>query len=457
MNKAAVKLVIVLVAASVIYSVFWFFKVGQVEKQINNFISENSANISAGQVMVSGFPFSQKLTINDLKFTIPNSVFGKNQTIVKHIEAKASVFSKEFTVKVIEQVSVRNPENDMVANVEFSKDPEIKISIVDGKVTKFSYADFGYRIVDADKNTIYAASSSVINLESAVGDGDKITTKITANIKDIEGFDVLDVYKNVLEKKIADGIKTGEIIVGANPTAEISPAIVPTAAAVATAAPTDVAPATTPDAANAAVPADAVKPAEDLTSAVANNNLIKSNLIMDVEYILTPIQSQQQAQIPSDPTQIQEMPAQYSKVVKVTNLEFSNPLYKISVNGEMNTFQDDNMPSGSVSFKVEKIDNLVNYLSAGLNQVLEQKKMTATSDVMQTSDTLAAPTMAAPSEDPYQVFLKRIVTNLNSVAKELAAKNAVSKEDVAAFDLRREKNLEFLVNETPLREILGKF
>ena len=39
----------------------------------------------------------------------------------------------------------------------------------------------------------------------------------------------------------------------------------------------------------------------------------------------------------------------------------------------------------------------------------------------------------------------------------MAAKNPVSKGDVAVFDIRREKNLEFLINETSIREVLGKF
>jgi hypothetical protein len=43
------------------------------------------------------------------------------------------------------------------------------------------------------------------------------------------------------------------------------------------------------------------------------------------------------------------------------------------------------------------------------------------------------------------------------VTKELTSKNPLSKDDVAVFDIRREKNIEFLINETPMREILGKF
>lgn len=202
MNKVVIKSVIALLALTLVYSVFWFFKVGQVEKQINNFVSESGSNVSVGQIAVSGFPFSQKLTINDLKFSIPNSVLDKRTTMVKHLEATSGIFSNEFVVTLIEQVSVQDSESTLVANVEFNKDPEIKISIADGKIVKFSYVDFGYRIVDGEKNTIYAASSSEVNIESMSGEGDKVTTRIVVNIKDIEGFDVLDIYKNSLRKKL---------------------------------------------------------------------------------------------------------------------------------------------------------------------------------------------------------------------------------------------------------------
>ena len=59
MNRGIVlKLLIVLVILVSAHSVFWFFKTGQVEKQIQNFISENSTYISAGEIAVSGFPLS---------------------------------------------------------------------------------------------------------------------------------------------------------------------------------------------------------------------------------------------------------------------------------------------------------------------------------------------------------------------------------------------------------------
>lgn len=459
-----IKLVILLVVSALVYSVYWFFKVGQVEKQVNKFINENAAHVSVGEVAISGFPLSQKITIKDLKFTIPNSVLNKRQVIAKHLEAKAGIFASDFSITLVEPVSVQDIDNNS-ATVEFSKDPEITVSFFDGRIAKFNYQDLGYRILDAEKNVIYAASSSVIAVESVVGEGDKIVTKITANVKDIEGFDVLDIYKNAFEKKVMEGIKTGEISIGSAADASI-PSQLADQSAPATPPVTNVAPVTAlavdqtvtstastiqPDVATVANTTDATKP-EELTAA-ADKTVVKNNFMMDIEYALTPIQGEQQAQIPTDPTQIQESPLQYSKVIKINVLEFSNPLYKIIVNGEANIFLDDNTPSGSIAVKVEKIDTLISYIATGFVQMVEQKKLPVVSEVQSTD--LAANGLVA--EDSYQVFLKRFADNLNPVAKELAAKNAVSKEEIAEFDVRREKNLEFLINETSIREILGKF
>jgi hypothetical protein len=479
-KNVVIKLIIVLVVAALVYTAFWFFKIGQVEKRISNFISDNSAYVSAGEVSVSGFPMSQKITIKDLKFFLPSQILNKRQVIVKHLEAKSGIFSSDFSVSLLEPVTVQDAEGN-VANVEFSKDPEITIAISDGRISKLNYQDFGYRILDMEKNVIYAATNTLVNVDATVDDNEKITTKITANVKDIEGFDVLDIYKNASEKKVIDGIKTGEIVLGSASTALI-PTQIANVSGAAAVAPASVSPTAAPAGANAAMPTNVTNgytaavastapaptapdvssvPAAPMDTAklaeVANSNLVKNNFVLDMEYILTPNnQAAEQptaATPPTNPVEIQEAPTQYFKLVKINSLEFSNPLFKILVNGEMNTFQDDSMPSGSISVKVEKIDTLLSYLNTGLTQIIEQKKPVTTTEV-QSSD-LASNGMLA--EDSYQNFLKRIVANLSPVAKELAAKNVVSKEEVAQFDIRREKNLEFLVNETPLREILGKF
>ncbi len=455
MNKSlAIKLATALVVALVVYSVFWFFKLGQLEKRVNKFVTENAAHVSIGEISVSGFPFSQKITIKDFKFNIPTPALDKRQVVVKHIEAVAGIFASEFVVTLPEPVVVQDAEG-MIANVEFNTAPEIMTTLDEGRILKLSYKDSGYRILDDKKIVIYAASSSVVNVESSFGEGDKIITKINVDIKDIEGFAILDIYKNALEKDIMNGLKTGEIAIGSASTALI-PAQLDIASATGQAALT---PATAVE--SSAPVSEVALPNVTALEVVANPTeaaailpnpeaVIKSNFLLSAEYVLAPNHIEQQPML--DPTKIQEAPLQYTKTFNIVNLKFSNSLYDLTINGEMTALPDDSTPSGGLSIKVTNIDNLIKNVTDGLNQMMEKSKP---SDMNIAADLIASNHHAGV--DPYNDFLKKISGNLGNVAKEMAAKNAVSKESIAQFDIRREKNLDFIINEIPLREVLGKF
>jgi hypothetical protein len=481
-KNAAIKILILLVVATLVYSVFWFFKVGQLEKQVRNFINENSAYISSGQIAVSGFPLSQKLTIKDLKFSVPTSFLSEKQVLVKNLEAKSDIFSTSFTVSLSKEISIQDIQGN-ITNVEFNKDPEISFAINEGRVANFSYKDAGYRILDAEKNATYTSSESSLMFTSESEAEDKIINKISIDIKDVQGFDLGDFYKNAFEKKVVEGIKTGEITLGNNTSLDAvdnsanlaDPSAANPQLASAT-TPVPVADAMTSEMSNAETPNQAAT-TEDISSAVSSD-LVKNNFKMDIEYILTPNSSEQQAQAPSDPTQIQELPVQYTKTVKFNSFEFSNPLYKITINGELVFANDDNAPHGSLTLGVEKIDSLISYVSGYLSKIADEKRVVVAAPVPAIDPTAAvapaatdaqpvpaeaAVAVVAPTLDnnnidnSYPDFLSKMSANLMTVTKEIAAKNAVTKDDIAQFDLRREKNLEFLVNETSSREILGKF
>jgi hypothetical protein len=561
MNKnILIKLSILLIVLALVYSVFWFLRVGQIEKKIKSFISKNGSYISAGEVSVSGFPLLQKIIVKDVKFNIAHPLLNKYQIAITQLEAKAGIFSSNFSVTLPQQLSLKDVKskdstNELLA-LQFNQKPEITVLIVNSNSIKSSYRDFGYKILDSDKNVIvYGAESSSIKIESNFSDDDKIVNKIIANIEGIENFSVIDIYKNILEKRVLEGIRTGEIVVGNAAPAAISNQ---TASSPATSTPATSTPAlaqvasgnntsdnnvsqlasktqNSSDAAKSAsnsnpavtehaqdsfpasnnnnsvkesaaqdaaskpqvkaaskmtadnpvkpdskktpektpsnqepktaanknagdnlpVPvAEIVKP-QEIINLAAKNDLVKSSLVIDAEYTLVPNQSEQQNQIPSDPTQIQETPLQYRKIVKANNVEFANSLYKISINGEMNTLTDDNMPSGSITVKVEKIDNLISQINDEFKQMIEIEQAKPANAEMDSGETSSINTASVKAA--YCDFMTRIVNNLGPVSKELAAKNAVSKEEIAEFDLRREKNIEFLINETPVREILGKF
>jgi len=460
MNKnILIKIAVVLLVAILVHSVFWFFKTGQLEKHLNNFIVENNTNISVAEMKVTGYPLSQKIIVKDLKFTIPNPAFNKYQVIVKAIEARSGIFSNNFTIELTDKIFLQDSQGN-IANVEFNQNPQISFAITNGIISNFSYSDSGYKALDIDKNIIYGALSSSINLTSAIDENDQITSKLNASVKEIEGFDAIDIYRNSFEKKIIDGIKTGEIAIsGGASVAAISsdPAMsISSTTPVVSSAPEAVAASVIPnsDAAPSSATSSDSNPSNTESVAAKSNNAAKANLVIDIEYVLTPTKNEQQSLgLPIDPSQMQEVATQqYSRSVKVNNIEFSNNLYKIALNGQINYFQDDNLPSGFITTRVENLESLTNHIVMGFAQIAEQKQ---TIPEVQSSD-LSAQSFQS-QEVAYQNFLKKISLGISSISKELSIKNQLSKDNVAVFDMRREKNLEFVINETPLREVLGKF
>lgn len=687
-----IKLVILLVIAVLVYSAFWFFTVNQVEKRVNNFISENIANASSGEISVSGFPLTQKITIKNLKLTIPNPALNKNQIVIKTLEAKCGIFDSKFKITLPNGVSLQDMAG-AVKKVEFKKTPKITIELSKGKISEFNYDDSGYIIKDKDNNILNSTGPSTIKISSKFGDDQKITTKISAKVANIEGFDLTNIYKNVFEKKIIKGLKTGELALSApientKPQDEITDEMaldnaddydnynkildennldavadenfyddpqqidVPYVAANLN----DPAPAQPQEDVidnqtsnqeqpynqdnlinneqnladtSSELPNDISDEFSDEVSDNQNPNIVNDNLesaisqnsdekqlpitpsdfVLEAKYILSPINNDKQAQIPTDPTKVQEIPLQYSKLIKITTLEFTNPQFKIIINGEINSAIDDNKLFGSVSIKVENITDFTQYVInqidniaqsfappplvipntpeitdnniiddynpqqqpnditqnqnanpdlANKNMVLNPVSPTeiavnqpeleqpindpqqqpnianiaentaktldnnvdqapAPKNIAETTKQAPNPTQEpidpsqiaaqvpeleikqptpdnivktdninnnnlppisenitnneadnlaaapAPSQDidneeySYYNFLNRVADGFEPISQEIAAQNIVSKEEISEFEIRREKNLEFQINGTPLRAIVGKF
>ncbi len=559
------KIIVLLGVVVLVHSVFWFFKTGQTEKHINNFVSENSANVSVGAIQVSGYPFSQKITIDDLRFSLPNSALNKNKIVVQKLEMNSSIFANDFIVLLSGAVSIQGLEGDM-KTVEFSQTPTISLSLQDGEILKFSYEDLGYRVFDAERNIKYSALSSLVKIDSKIMENEQIVSKISVRIKEIEGFDLVDIYKNSFEKTIIDAIKTGDIKIGSVdaaaqeaalqgievgvdgvavqvpgivasqvvvPNAQVNQAAVPVAlpvvakqekivaqdiaavpnvnkinngakvaamqgkggAATASAVAAVPVASSAPEAAVAlpqqvaqsaqALPAVAQKPvaavanqvaapvadsvsgvgdiatstiqdsvvdqaqvaSSQIDQVLAENKVLKSDFSLEMEYILSPNKSELSA--PLDPAQIGAVSTQYNRKFKINNFEFSNSLYKISLNGQVDYYQDDNMPSGFVSIKVDNLVQLVQYLQDGLRKIAIKENAT-----LQSFDASA---IGEISDDAYKNFLNKVSDRLPEVVAEISVKNPLSEGDSMVLDLRREKNLEFVVNDTSLREIGGKF
>lgn len=497
-KKLIIKLIIVLVVAALVYSLFWFFKVSQIEKQISKFANQNSAYVSVGEISASGFPLNQNITIKNLKFSIPNAAFGGNQIIVKHLEAKAGIFDANFTINLERDVLLQTLEGKE-SIVEFETKPTMTALIEDGLISNISYEDSGYKIYDNERALMYSATQSSFSVKILNVFNEEIITKINASVQGVEGFDVIDIYKNAFEKDIIDGIKTGEIVLGNLPMdMTLNNAVVATenpddlATEVVTdkvvkaelevenqnaskvvaadvksetngkiAAAMDIDPTliTADDKIEevlneAALPEDLLGDLDNakIVEKVAEIKPVKNNFVVNIEYILTPNKTSQEIDIPFDPTQIQDIPVQYSKSIKINTLVNTNVNYEISIDGGINSLPDDGLPSGSLNLTIKHMDMLTNYLSQSFADIAAGKDIGA--DEVQAVDLMEN---ELEEDNSYNDFLIKLSVSMKAVAKELSEKSELTKDEMAHFTIKREKNLDFLVNESSIREILGKF
>jgi hypothetical protein len=52
--------------------------------------------------------------------------------------------------------------------------------------------------------------------------------------------------------------------------------------------------------------------------------------------------------------------------------------------------------------------------------------------------------------------LYRLIASFPNISDEISQKNPLSKDNIVVFDIKREKNIEFFINDVALREIIGK-
>ena len=564
--KLAVAVVIILLS----YCVFWLFKIGQSERKITSIV-QKSKIISFDKISSSGFPFSQKITIENLKINIPVNAIVKRNFIAKKLEISSSIFSNNFKAKIIEEVEIKTVDNNGSYLLQFNTDPEISFSIINNSINNFNYSDSGFKIVDTkNNNTIHNANSMNISLPTpfVFEQEDQNPITISLNIKQLTGYSFLNFYKNIFEDKIIEGIKTGEIKINQgnqnNPIpftldpavlinlATTNPALfqqiqqlnmqiqtnpasasevnnqiqqllmqasinaqanqqatVPNPASTAqpnnnintqniqvplkanaeqpvavnvaensnSPNPTNnQVPATTPP--QAPVTAQVINTDQPVTNNAQPNNNIqdsstsiqpvatgenipnvaqaniqvnnqnttnqdKIDIALEIEISSTPIEKEKSvSEIPVDPSLIEENNQQYAENVLIKSMIFSHEKYKLSINGKLISLLDDINLSGGITVKIENYYDFVNLFKTELQNYIQQSTIKENSDVL--------------IFEKYQAFLRNLDNSLPNLSNEIASKNPATKDKNAQLDIRREKNLDFIINETPIYEILGK-
>ena len=168
------------------FVVFWFVKSSEVRKNIKAAI-ELDPGSSVGKITASGFPFSHRIELENIKLKV-NTTTSESTIVVKKIVAKSGVFSSNFKVIIDGDLEVSNS-NNKITTVKFNQIPNLAFSIQGYKINKFSYSDNGYKVLDEKGDTKFYVGAT--NLEfDIVRRGSLQETSIKGNLANISSFDV---------------------------------------------------------------------------------------------------------------------------------------------------------------------------------------------------------------------------------------------------------------------------
>ncbi len=172
------------------YVAFWFIKSGEIKKNIVSIIDKNP-NIEAKSITSSGFPFKNNIEIIGLRIKSSNSFFSGGDIFISSVSAKTGIFSNQFQVAV-GNIKVESFDGKP-KNVKFNKDPIINITIKDQTISKISYGDDGYSILNSEGDVIFTVGDSDTQINLDVSDNSQTIT-IDSNFRNIDKFDIFNKF-----------------------------------------------------------------------------------------------------------------------------------------------------------------------------------------------------------------------------------------------------------------------
>ena len=460
----------VLIFCLIAYSTFWFIKSGEIKKNITKLI-ESNPNSSIASIKSSGFPFSNKIVINEVSFEISGPADDKSHIAIPQIIAQSSIFSSEFDIKIIGDIAITNPQNQTHL-VTFNANPLIKLFTDGFKVNKISYVDSGYKILDESRIAIFSVGNSTLDLTM---EGEDIkTTSLKANFINISGFDMLhfgDKFLNIANE--AGAVKTLEV------------KEIPSTPEVATPVTNLVA--------SQAVNSDAAKTtAEVATTSVVESNpakiaaeVKKDEKLPELPVINLPKEVNNQVPI-SENSQTQDTHRSFaidatfkSNKSKITNIILNNfeiisPLYQINIKGSANAVNEAN-PGLNLNIKIQNFDNILIYLRQYLAAIVpaDLEIKTQEQNIVTLEDKTVTITQAAvakkdKNEANKTQIIEAVVPSPEIIVKpdlddiivgaisDIAKKNVKTTEKSAEFDIVA-NGADFSINNLTVGEIMIMF
>ena len=471
-KKLLLNFVIILITLFIILSIVWFFKTNAIKKQVLGLISASDGKISAVSISVFGFPFKQKLIVEDLKFYLKTDLlqnliipFTDNYHInIKKLEAVSNILSGDFNITNISNISFQS-QDGIVNYLHFNQPPQANFVFDNGELIKFFYQDSGYQIKDEGKNILFENGSSLINFESAVKD-QKYHNKVKVEFKDIGMFSsainniapVGESLIDIIPSNITQDLNTESSTQKNDSNQPNIPLVEKDDKSIKAINNQQVKndniklpivddnkdSLKIDDVSNASLyvnnqPEKNNQTSSNIKSVVQLKNinpvseiLTKRSFALDIEYLVNksslspmeiPVHNIQEEEIIGEEN-IPSIDESKLESVIINKLEVSSPLYSINFYGKISEFPQDSLPIFSISVQVEKLDNLLILL----NEPLQKIGKLANIDNK----------------------------NIKQIIIDLARQNPTSSNEITVFEFRQEKGEKLLINEISFSEIIAR-
>ena len=461
MKKVGIGFVILFLLSALGYAGYWGVNSFLTKKAVKELVNNKDGDfiIGSAEAKVSAFPYSKNIIFKNVKYPITDAGFIE----LSDLEVEQSSFSsKNYVVKNIGTITIKDPKKNIDFGVRFALDTEIIVTKVEGKNILVEYKGSGYQILDSKNKVLLTLKTKDSNFSLSIAE-DTIAYKskslgtqildINNNILSASGPSAADIFvsldKKTQEKKIkiAYDIKDSKQIDISSIRKDLTRALI----------------------------ANNGRELFNLLSAVASKDKPKNPINFSID---TEVNSVQIASIPK-----------YVVDFKLKNFEFATTLYKVALSGNVNTVEGDLFPSGKLTLKFQNFDKIVDLIKKTFieesgkdlesirraNQVVKnikkeelanKKALNNGNDRLSQGDILNEADLQDVSGQKFfenkksdQEKVLELIEKVRNTINSLAQNNPLSKGDVSVLAISRDKNstMDAMINNTLFSQVITDF
>ena len=437
LRKFSLLFTLILAIFLILYSTFWYYKANSIKSDIYNIINKNQ-NLSVNNVAISGYFSDKKVTISGLTISLPQKITAGN-IIIGKLQLKYSSEDEKFKLVEIKNINFRHFDG-AISNITPNKDIDMKLTLLNRGSYQLNYKDNGHKLSTSISDKVKSIDSLILNIAHNVN-GSEVLTNIRLNISN-NLVNLLNIYKNSLADYLIKNIENNELTISNNVDnnledidnlalqqdfqdvvldSEINEEVI-----------------FLNENELAALNQDLLDEDKLQNSIFDKINDSNNNILLDIT--LKTISSNNMTA--SDPTKLVAKNISQSKFIEINNFSLTNDNYKITLSGSLRNFADDNKLSGELNLAIHDYKILSSYIKESAQILIDEQSQLATNSEINNVDI---------KNNKYNLFLKKVKNNIDDVMMNIRGDNKIA-NDLAQeiIDLKPEisKENELLENGT---------